>query len=156
MNTMDAAFAVAHDYDGGAKALGERMGLRDLSDRVNPALAHRLLGLGQAVRMQLLAKDYRVLYAMALELRHYPPVPMPDDADGCQPCLQKMGEVCREVGALMEEVSRDLSDDKVTDNELAAATRQAGKLVAAVQGLMGQLAAMNAVLKAQQSPLGAS
>lgn len=149
MDTLDAAFAVAHDYPGGARALGERMGLRDLSDRVNPALPHRLLGLGQSVRMQLLARDYRVLHAMALELRHYPPVPMPDAVDGDEPCLQTLAAMTREFGGLISEVSQDLADGKVTNNELAEVKRLWGELVATGQHLLAQMSAMNAALQAR-------
>jgi hypothetical protein len=149
MNAMDAAFLVAHEYPGGAKALGERMGMTDLSDRVNPNLSHRILGLQQAVMMQLLAKDYRVLYAMALELNHLPPVPLPEGLAGSEVCHQTMSALALECGALMAEVVHDLSDNKVTTVELNAARRKWATLVATGQQLLQQMSAMNAALIAQ-------
>lgn len=148
MNTMDAAFNVAHEYPGGAKQLGARIGLTDLSDRVNPNLGHRLLGLEHAVRMQLISGDYRVLYAMALELRHYPPVPMPDLVPGEEPCLQTLAELVREVGDLITEVSKDLADGKVKNHELAAVKQKWGELVSTGQHLIAQMTAMNEALRA--------
>ncbi len=148
MNVMDAANAVAHDYPGGAKALGLRLGMSDLSDRVNPSLPHRLLCVKQATRMQAFAGDYRVLYAMALELRHFPPVPMPDVVSGDEPCLQTLAELVREVGDLIAEVSKDLADGKVKNHELTAVMQKWSELVSTGQHLVAQMAAMNAALVA--------
>lgn len=147
MNVMDAAYAVAHDYPGGARALGARMGMTDLSDRVNPSLPHRLLGLEQATRMQALSGDARVLYAMAMELRHYPPVPMPSELVEDEPCLQTLAELTREFGDLIGEVSQDLADGRITDNELAAVKKKWGVLVSTGQHMLAQLGSMNEGLR---------
>lgn len=145
---LDAALNITRHYPGGASALGARMGKTNLADEVNPNLPRSKLGLCDAVTMQLLAGDYRVLYAMATELRHFPPVPMPSDVDGDMPCLATLAEVAREFAGLMGEVTADLADGKVTNRELAQALSQWQVLIARGQALMQQLAAMNAALQA--------
>lgn len=165
MNVADACFATVHDYPGGAEALGPRLGKlgTSLSAEVrvvppggsfsaDPKRTQAKLGLLDAVRIMQMTGDCRILYAMAGELGHFPPMPMPAEQDDSTPCMQSMGEVCREVGVLMEEVSRDTADGKVTNPEYAAAARQACVLVAAVQRLMRQLATMNAAHRAEGTP----
>ncbi|WP_457425641.1 phage regulatory CII family protein [Roseateles sp. P5_E7] len=169
MNVADACFSTVHDYPGGAEALGPRLGKlgTSLSAEVrmvppggafssDPKRSQAKLGVLDAVRIMQMTGDYRVLYAMAGELGHFPPMPMPNDLDAGMPCMQNMGEVCCAVGVLMEEVARDTADGKVTNPEYAAAVRQAGALVAAVQRLMRQLAAMNAEHRVAEAPGAAS
>ena len=148
MNVQDAALLTATKYPGGARALGERMGKSNLADEINPNRPGAKLGLYDSVDMQILAQDYRILYAMATQLRHYPPLPMPEHVGG-EPCLQTLAAVAERFGVLMQELVTDLSDSKITDNELATLRRRWGELVAEGQQLMQQLAAMNAALREQ-------
>lgn len=149
-NVLDAALVVARHYPGGAKQLGERMGKTNLADEINPNLPRSKLGLADAVEMQLLANDYRILYAMAAECRHYPPLPMPegvDDAD--QPCMRTLSETAKEFSDVVSSAAEALSDGKVKDHELAAVVKEWSELIVKGQALMQQLAAMNARLKAR-------
>jgi hypothetical protein len=144
----DAALAITRHYPGGAAALGARMGKTNLADEVNPNLPRSKLGADDMVMMEILANDYRCLYAHALECRHFPPVPMPDVVDGEAPCMQTLARMTREFGALIAEVSQDLADGKVTTRELAEVRRQWAAMVSAGQAMVGQMAAMNAALMA--------
>ena len=146
VNVLDAAYYTGRDYAGGADALGQRVGRPNLSDELNPNRRSAKLGLQTAVDMQALSGDYRILYAMAAQLRHYPPLPMPEHAPG-EPCLQTLAAVAERFGVLMQELVTDLSDSKITDNELSTLRRRWGELVAEGQQLMQQLAAMNAALR---------
>lgn len=145
---LDAALNLTRHYPGGAAALGARLGKTNLADEVNPNLPRSKLGLEDAVAMQLLAGDYRVLYAMAVELRHFPPVPMPDAGASDSPCLSTLSRLAHEFGELVAEVGGDLADGKVTNTELARVERHAQQLVIYVQQLMQQMTAMNAALRA--------
>ena len=155
MNVADACFATVHDYPGGAEALGPRLGKlgTSLSAEVrqvppggvfsaDPKRSAAKLGLLDALRIMQLTGDCRMLYALAAELNHYPPMPMPCEGEGATLCMLTMADVCQQVGKLMEGVARDTADNIVTHPEYAAATRQAGVLVAAVQRLMKELARM--------------
>lgn len=145
---LDAALNLTRHYPGGAAALGARMGKTNLADEVNPNLPRSKLGLDDAVTMQLLAGDYRVLYAMAAELRHYPPVPMPDAPSGAAPCLATLSTLAHEFGLLVAEVGKDLADGQVTNRELARVQSHWQELVVCGQQLMAQMTAMNTALRA--------
>lgn len=148
MNVLDAALVLARRYPGGAAALGARMGKSNLSDELNPNLTRSKLGLEDAVTMQLMTGRCDILYAMALELRHYPPLPMADALDDEAPCWKTLASNVEEFGRFVFEVNNDLGDNKVTDAELAAANKAWSAVVSAGQRLIAQMAAMNAALRA--------
>lgn len=149
MNVMDAALHLARSYPGGARALGDRMNKSNLADELNPNLHRSKLGLEDSVTMQLLAGRYDVLYAMALECRHFPPVPMPELVDTDSPCLKTLARMTHEFGLLISEVADDLADDEVNNNELGRVRKQWAALVMAGQQLIVQMTAKNAELQAQ-------
>jgi len=145
MNVMDAAAAIAHEYPGGAKALGNRLGKSNLADEVNPNNAAKL-GLVDSVRMQLLAHDYRVLFAMAAECG-FIAIPMPS-LDGVNTsCAVSVAKLAQEFAELMGEVATDLADSKIDDNELRTLELRVGQLVAAVQQLLKNAVTLNAESK---------
>ncbi|MCV2365546.1 hypothetical protein LNV23_19020 [Paucibacter sp. DJ1R-11] len=147
MNVLDAAFAIAHDYPhGGARALGMRMGKNSLSDELNPNISRAKFGLADAVQLQQLTGDYRVLHAMAAELGHLA-VPLPAAELGDTPCASLVAKLAQEFAQLMAEVAQDLADSAVDDNELRRLERQSGRLVAEVQALLKHAATMNAEAK---------
>lgn len=150
MSVADAAFHTVHGYPGGAAALGLRMGKSNLSGEVNPNVKTAKLGLEDAVRVMLLADDYRILYAMAADCRHFPPVPMPDGLSlDATPCMQTLSETAKEFSDVVSTVAAGLADGRVTDNDLADALREWSELIVKGQVLMQQLAALNATLKAR-------
>jgi hypothetical protein len=147
MSVADAAFNTAHEYPyGGAEALGQRMGKSNLSAEVNPNNTNAKLGLLDAVRLQVFARDYRILYAMAAECGHYPPLPMPEGASADAPCLRQVSALAGEFAETMQVVTASLGDNRITDNELQAARRAWQALIVCGQGLMQSLEAMNAEL----------
>jgi hypothetical protein len=150
MSVADAAYNVVHDYPGGAAALQVRMGKTNLSGEVNPNVATAKLGIEDAVTVQLMAKDYRILYAMAAELRHFPPMPMPEGmADADQPCMRTLSETAKEFSDVVSTAAEALADGDVSDNDLAHVTKEWSELIVKGQALMQQLAAMNARLKSR-------
>lgn len=146
MNVLDAAYNVVHDYPGGAKALGARMGKAALSDEVNPNIRTAKFGLADAVKAQLLARDYRILYAMSAELGHMSiPLPSPDGLDA--PCAATIAKLAQKFAELMQSVATDLADNRVDDNELRELERNSGQLVAQVQQLLKHAVTLNACSK---------
>lgn len=151
MNVQDAAFNTAHDHEpGGAKGLGERMGKASLSDEVNPNCRGAKLGLLDAVKMQRLAMDYRILYAMAAELDHMPPLPMVAMPGASPTSAAAVALVAQDFAQLMQELAKDMADGDITDNELQRIKKRWGDMVAHVQQLMQQLAAANEATRSRR------
>lgn len=152
MDVLDAALSVASDYPGGARALGARMGKSNLSDELNPNVRGAKLGLKDAVNMELLSDDYRILHAHCAMTRHYPPLKMPgDQVDGQQPCLKTLSETAKEFSDLIAAIVEVSNDGEISDNDMALVNREHGELLVKLQSMMEQLAAMNSALHARQS-----
>lgn len=150
MDVLDAALTVASEYPGGARALGARMGKSNLSDELNPNMPRAKLGLQDAVTMELMSNDYRILYAHAAMTRHYPPLQMPIDLDAdTHPCLKTLSETAKEFSDLIAAIVEVASDGEISDNDMARVNKEHGELLVKVQSLMQQLAAMNAALNAR-------
>lgn len=148
MNVLDAAYWTGRDYPGGIEALARRLHKPNLSDELNPNRPTAKLGLSTAVDMQVMSGDFRILYAMAAELRHFPPVPMPEALPGEAPCLAQLSKLAHEFSQLVGEVAKDLGDNQVTNAELAEVVHRWHALVACGQTLVQQMATMNAALRA--------
>lgn len=151
MSVADAAYNVVHDYPGGAAALQVRMGKTNLSGEVNPNVATAKLGIEDAVTVQLMARDYRILYAMAVELGHFPPLAMPDGWDQTvdQPCIRTASEVVKESADVLHTTVESLADNHVSDNDMARFDKEWGELIVKGQALRQQMAALNARHKAR-------
>ena len=156
MNVLDAAYLTGQDYPGGTEALAMRVGRPNLSDELNPGRPKAKLGLQTAVDMQVFSGDFRVLMAMAVTLRHYPPVPMPDEVDGqAGPCMRTLAKVAQDFSSLMGEVTKDLADGQVSDNELKRVERAWLKLMQTGQHLLRELGGMNAATHTGHAKRGA-
>lgn len=150
MTVLDAAYWTGRNYPGGIEALAARLGRPNLSDELNPNRTNAKLGLATAVDMQVLADDFRILYAMAAECGHFPPLRRPAEAHGAHDqCMRAMSEVVKASADVVTSTVEALADEEVTDAELARFDREASELVLAVQLLRRQLAAKNAVLRAR-------
>lgn len=150
MSVADAAYNVVHDYPGGAAALQVRMGKTNLSGEVNPNVKTAKLGIEDAVTLQILANDYRILYAMAADCRHFPPLPMPDGLDLAEDqCMRTVSELVKESADVVTATVESLADHEVSDNDLARFERECSELMVKLQQLRQQLARKNAQLKAR-------
>lgn len=153
MSVADAAYNVVHDYPGGAAALQVRMGGKtNLSAEVNPNIRTAKLGVEDAVTVQLMARDYRILYAMAVELRHFPPMPMPEPVDNVdQPCIRTASDVVKEAADVLHTTVESLADNDVSDNDMARFDKEWSELIVKGQALRQQMAALNARSKARSA-----
>lgn len=87
MTPTDAALAVGHDYPGGCASLAPRMGMPValLRAKLNPNDKRHHPTIAEAVIMQMLAGDHRILFAMAEELGYVcMPAPIEGDESGGQ------------------------------------------------------------------------
>lgn len=145
MSVSDAAYNVVHDYPGGAAALQLRMGKSNLSGEVNPNVKTAKLGIEDAVALQILANDYRILYAMAADCRHFLPVPMPDGLEQSdEQCIKTVSELVKESADVVTATVESLADGEISDNDLARFDRECGELMVKVQQLRQQLATKHA------------
>lgn len=143
MHLRDVAFNVVHDYAGGAVSLAPRIG------RNHTTLCHELngtgtakLGLLDAEKITLLTGDMRILQAFASNCGQML-VPLPSVASGDN-AMVRLAASAKEFGDLVAEVSTDLADGRISDNELARIDRETGELIASVHALREALAKRNA------------
>lgn len=144
MNVMDAAFNVAEDYPGGARALA-------VAIAKNPTtLSHEVkgtggakLGLLTAVKITKRTGDARILTAFAAECG-YLVLPLPEALDmDNDDCARALAALSREFGQLCNEACTALADGQVTDNELHRLEREGGELLRGLQGVLASFKARN-------------
>lgn len=141
MNVSDAAYATAHDYPGGTVSLAPRLGMSSavLRGKVNPNDAGHKLTLDEALRMQSLIGDFRILHAMAGELG-FVCIPggtfdgVADDAllDLFSTMIQRLGDFSRAF-------HEALSDGRVTEKEFEAIRTEFYSLQAAGAELLSRV-----------------
>jgi len=144
MDVKTAAFNVGHDFEGGVVALAPRIGKN--ANSLNQELAGigtAKLGLVDTVKMTIVSRDFRVLDAFAAQCGRMT-VPLPEMLDlESDDCMRALAQTSREFSELCTEVCSSLSDDAVSDNELARIQREGGHLVATLQSLLAAVAARN-------------
>jgi hypothetical protein len=138
MDSLTAAFHVAHDYPGGVAAIAQVLGKAagTLHHELHPPLgASAKLGLKDAIKITLLAKNFRILYAFADECGHVC-FPRPDLAGAVdtttQGVLDRATVVLRETAEAIQAVSLALVDGDVTPNEQLKVERECMEAIAAI------------------------
>ncbi len=119
MNINDAAYNTAHDYPGGVPALAVRMGVSAnvLQNKVNPSQEHHKLTLNEAVKMQAISGDLRILHAMAGALGCVCIKTPAFDQVGDMALLDSFMSVVSELGDLSTEFKNSWDDGTVTPAE---------------------------------------
>lgn len=146
MNVADAAYAVVHDYAGGAASLAPRMGMSPavLNSKVNPNTRTHHLTLAEAVELTVKTGDDRIFKAAAQEIgRMLMPLPCADDeAASDMAVLELVAAVWAGQGDLGQVLNRALCDGVVTQRELddlrsvaVAAQTRIAELVRRFEGL---------------------
>lgn len=135
----DAAYQLAHQFPGGVPALAQRMGMNanTLQLKVNPNTETHKLSLRESVQAQVVARDCRVLYAMAAALDHVC-LPLPHLSDNEQISMA-LAQVGAEVGDVFREVQRVLDDKHVTPNERREVAQQVAEAIGALGAVMRAL-----------------
>ncbi len=119
LNVLDALFHTAHDFEGGVPALAQRMGMSAsvLNKKVKQGIESHKPLLTEAVAIQSIARDYRVLHAMAFTLNHAA-VEMPEIPD-----LSDMGimdaymEAAEADAIVVAEFRKAYADGQIDDKE---------------------------------------
>jgi hypothetical protein len=145
MSLRDVAFNVVQDYPGGCRALAPRM------DKNETTLAHELhgtgiakLGLADGQKITQLTGDLRILERFANNCGQRI-VPLPEAKTILNnDCMLRLADSAAEFGELFREIGVDLSDGKISDNEMARIDRECGILMASLHALRSALADRNA------------
>lgn len=145
MDVLTAAKNVGSDYHGGVVALAPQIG------KNHNSLGAELrgdgtakLGLLDAVKMSIEARDYRILDAFALACgRRCLPLPSTNGAS-TRDCIEAMGKAAREFSELCAEVLQAHSNDgKFSDNERERIQIEGGHVFTAIGDLLGAVEASN-------------
>lgn len=150
MNTMDAAYHVAHDYPGGADVLGLRLGKRPgvLGNEVKagrspaPGCTAKL-GLADAEKITMLSGDLRILQAFAANCGQML-LPLPQHiGEQEDAALGHLAAMAKEFADACKAIADVLNDNQVSDNELAIFDKEAGELIASLHAARASLARIN-------------
>jgi hypothetical protein len=141
MDPIDAAYHTAHDYPGGVPAVAQRMGVsaNTLQHKVSLTNDTHHLTLREAVAMQEVTGDARILHAMAGALG-YACVSL--QTDGASGTLEQVMYMAKEFGEVLGSVNNAVADGRVTPNEMRDCERQAAELMAAISGVLATVRSM--------------
>lgn len=146
---LDAAFALVHDYPGGALSLAPRIrkSPATLSHEVSQTGAFKF-GLDDAVRVSKLSGDLGILNAFAAELGCFV-ITAPEARGGN--IFKGLADASREFGEFVASVADAVYDHHVTENDLKRARKEFGELVAQGQVVIARMAAMHEADKPSSS-----
>ena len=122
----DAKYDVVHDFKPlGAKSLAPLVSMNPgtLSNKVNPSIETHHLTVDEAVRIQAVTRDYRILHAEARALNHVA-IPIPE-SDFCSDIelLNAYADWTKEIGETAAAI-QDLLQARVTPEKMAAVKRE--------------------------------
>lgn len=141
----DQALLLARAYPGGATALAHRMGKNPTTfnhELTNTGTAK--LGLEDAALATALSGDLRILETWNAE-HGLLVIRMPSSTDGnVGGCLERLSNVAKEFSELVSEVSGDLGDGKLSDNELSRIEREGSEVLATVHALLNAARTLHA------------
>lgn len=141
MNYADAAYHTVHDYPGGAPSLSPRMGVSAnvLANKVNPNCETNKLTLIEAVRLQEITGDTRILVAMAQQLG-YALFRMPTfDGVSDQAVLETITAIWARQGELGGDIHAAFADSRVTAGEFNKINSDVFSVVAAMMEMLNRL-----------------
>ncbi|WP_244828457.1 phage regulatory CII family protein [Caballeronia sp. TF1N1] len=144
MNIADAAYAVAHDYPGGAESLAPRVGMSAniLRNKVNPNNTTHHLTLAEAVRMSQITGDSRIAEAIAHELGFtLVQTPRVEDCNDAA-IVELMGEAWATHGDVGKEICKTLADGRVEEKEVERVDKTIFKHAAVLFGISARLRGM--------------
>lgn len=140
----EAQYRVVHDFKGGAVRLASLAGMSagTLSNKVNPGMETHKLSVGEAVVIQNLARDYRILHAEASSLNHVC-IPLVDYAGiSDTELLNAYARVHQEMGEMAGAINRAFNDKHITRTELDAISKEMDDSVRAMFDLRARLEAL--------------
>lgn len=139
MNVTDALWRAAHNYPhGGIDALAVRMGIsvNSLAHKVKPSNLNAHCSPEEMLQICEMTGDHGAVHALACRLG-YVLLPMPELADGVDATFTVgLASAVQEFGQFISEVSANLADGVVTENELRRINKEAAEMIAAAQKLV--------------------
>lgn len=135
LDVADAAYHTAHSYPGGVPALAVRMNMSQntLAHKVSTSKDTHHLTLKEAMMMQDLSGDCRILHSMASSLG-YVALEMSHE---CGPStLQELSQMVKEFGESIISMQEAVSDGVVTPNEMTKCEKEAAELVASINSAL--------------------
>lgn len=141
LDVGDAAYHAAHDFPGGVPALAQRMAMsaNTLAHKVGLNNTTHHLTLREAVKLQEVTGDARVLHAMASALG-YTCISLRSDAG--HTTLEQVMHMAKEFGDVLGSVNDAVADGRVTPNEMQDCERQASELMASINAVLVAVRAM--------------
>ncbi len=140
-----AKHAVVHEFKPrGALSLGPLVGINPgtLSNKVNPTVETHHLTVDEAIRIQAVAKDYRILQAEA-RLLHHVCIPIPDFSGVSDlALLDAYAAWTAEIGETAQAIRRGLEDRVFSRKEAAAVRREMFEDFARALELLNRLEAI--------------
>jgi hypothetical protein len=121
ISVTDAAYHTVHDYPGGAPALSSRLGIgspRVLDNKVNPNSDSHKLTLGEAVKLQAITGDDRILHAMAYTLGFIAVPVCPFEGVSDMALLESYSKMMKEIGEFNAVFHDAFADGKLTRAEV--------------------------------------
>lgn len=145
MSLRDQALFLACAYPGGATALAHRMGKNPTTfNHELKGTGTAKLGLEDAELATDLSGDLRILEAWCaqhgLVVIRVPTVAGADTSG----CLMKLSQAAKEFSDLVQEISGDMDDARLSDNEMSRIERDGADVLAAVHALLNAARALNA------------
>lgn len=115
----DACCTLAHEFPGGLSGLSERLGksVKTLSNELNPGQTRHKLGLGDAVELMRITRNYKPLQAVAAALNHTVVYLGDVSATSDTELLNTYAEWHREIGDVAREVAAALQDGLIEREE---------------------------------------
>jgi hypothetical protein len=144
MNIQDAAYHTAHDVPGGIAAIAARMGISPnvLQNKVNPTQDHHKLTLAEAVKIQALTGDCRILHAMAASLNHVALPVLHFEGIADMALLDGYMDVITELGEFTATFQTAISDGEVSHKEFARLESESYDVIQRLLALMQRIAGL--------------
>lgn len=141
LDVHDAAYHLAHDFPGGVPALAVRMGMsaNTLQHKVSLTNTTHHLTLREAVAVQHISKDKRIVQAMAAALGG---VYLDMGCDASHTTMEQVMHMAKEFGEVLGAVNDAVADGRVTSNEMQHCERQAAELIGALNGVLTSIRSM--------------
>jgi len=139
-----AQYDLVHEYPGGAVKLANVAGMHagTLANKVNPGMLGHKLSVAEAITLQTISRDYRILYAEASALNHT--CVRLADWSGVSDVelLEAYSKVHKEIGDLAQKISEAFADRRITRKEFIGITKEMDEAVRAMFELRARLEAL--------------
>ena len=141
MSVKAAAYQTARAYEGGAKQLGADLGLNPstFSHKVKPSNKDNILGLEEAVEMQILSGDIRITHAMCAAVSC---ICLPITSNGSGSSLAHVSKMISKFSQSITEMQMAAADGVVTQNEMDKCEKEVADLYAATNNALKSLRSM--------------